>query len=415
MDVRRTRPRRRFRWPLALALGTLGLGGAAFGLRNLAEAAPTVERTGLWTGNVKRGPMTRKVLAHGTLVPEEMRWVSALTAGRIERIAVRPGATVKADDVLVELSNPDVELAALEAEQGLNRAVAELAALRVSVQSQKLSQESVVATQRSEKKLLEQRREAYEKMTEQGVSSRFEADDLLLRADQAEARLPAEEKRLEVFAKGSVAQVNALQAQLASLRKIAEFRKRQLESMHVRPGAAGVLQELPHEVGQWVIAGAMLARVAQPDRLRAEVRVAEVQARDVQRGLPVAVDTRNGIVAGRVARVDPAAQAGMVRVEVSLEGELPKGARPDQGVEASIELETLDNVLSMPRPALAQPGTEVNIFRVTPEGDAAARVRVRLGRASTDAVEVLGGLGEGDRVVLTDMSAWEKAERIRLR
>lgn len=415
MDVRRTRPRRRFRWPLALALGTLGLGGAAFGLRNLAEAAPTVERTGLWTGNVKRGSMTRKVLAHGTLVPEQMRWVSAVTAGRIDRVALRPGAAVNADDVLVELNNPDVELAALEADQGVSKAEADLAALRVAVQTQRLSQESLVATQRSEQKLLEQRREAYAKMNEQGVSSRFEADDLLLRADQADVKLPVEEKRLEVFGKGAQAQVKALEAQLASLRKIAEFRRRQLETLHVRAGETGVLQELPLEVGQWVMAGALLAKVARPDRLRAEVRVAEVQARDVQRGLPVAVDTRNGVVPGRVARVDPAAQAGMVKVEVTLEGELPKGARPDQGVEASVELETLDNVLSMPRPALAQPGTEVTLFRVTPEGDSATRVRVRLGRASTDAVEVIGGLGEGDRVVLTDMSAWEKAERIRLR
>ncbi len=415
MDVRRTRPRRRLRWPLALALGTLALGGAAFGLRNLAEAAPTVERTGLWTGDVKRGPMTRKVLAHGTLVPEQMRWVSALTAGRIDRVALRPGAPVAADDVLVELTNPDVELAALEAEQGVSRAEAELAALRMTVQTQRLSQESVVTTQRSELRLLEARREAYRKMGEVGAASRFEADDLLLRADQAEGKLPIEEKRLEAFTKGAGTQVKALEAQLASLRKISEFRRRQLDSLHVRAVEAGVLQELPLEVGQWVMAGALLAKVARPDRLRAEVRVAEVQARDVQRGLPVAVDTRNGVVPGRVSRVDPAAQGGMVKVEVSLEGELPKGARPDQGVEASVELETLDNVLSMPRPALAQPGTEVTLFRVAPGGDSAARVRVKLGRASTDAVEVAGGLGEGDRVVLTDMTAWEKAERIRLR
>jgi RND family efflux transporter MFP subunit len=403
------------RWPLVFALGTLTLGGAAFGLRNLAEAAPTVERTGLWTGTVKRGPMTRKVLAHGTLVPEQMRWVSALTAGRIDRIALRPGAPVEADAVLVELSNPDVELAALEAEQHVSKAESDLAALRVATQTQRLSQESTLTTQRSELRLLESRREAYEKMGEAGVASRFEAGDLLHRADDAASRLPLEEQRLEVYAKGASAQVRAAEAQLASLRKIAEFRRRQLDSLHVRAAEAGVVQELPLEVGQWVMAGALLAKVARPDRLRADVRVAEVQARDVQRGLPVSVDTRNGVVPGRVTRVDPAAQAGMVKVEVALEGELPKGARPDQGVEASIELETLPDVLSMPRPALGQPGTEVAIFRVTPEGDGAARVRVRLGRASTDAVEVVGGLGEGDRVVLTDMSAWEKADRIRLR
>lgn len=415
MDVRRPRPRRHLRWPLALGLGTLALGGAAFGLRNLAEAAPTVERTGLWTGSVKRGPMTRKVLAHGTLVPEQMRWVSALTAGRIDRVAQRPGAQVSADEVLIELSNPDVELAALAAEQGVSKAEADLAALRMALQSQQLSQASVVSAQRSELRLLEARREAYRKLAQEGASSRFEADDLLLKAGLAEEKLPVEEKRLEVYAKGAEVQVRAQEAQLASLRKIAEFRRRQLESLHVRPGESGVLQELPLEVGQWVMAGALLAKVARVDRLRAEVRVAEVQARDVQRGLPVAVDTHNGVVPGRVARVDPAAQGGMVKVEVTLEGELPKGARPDQGVEASIELETLENVLSMPRPALAQPGTEVALFKIGPDGDAATRVRVRLGRASTDAVEVLGGLGEGDRVVLTDMTAWEKAERVRLR
>ncbi|MCU0681981.1 MAG: HlyD family efflux transporter periplasmic adaptor subunit [Polyangiaceae bacterium] len=416
MDVRRTRPRRRFlRWPLALGLSTLALGGAAFGLRNLAEAAPTVERTGLWTGHVKRGPMTRKVLAHGTLVPEQMRWVSALTAGRIDRVALRPGAPVAADEVLVELSNPDVELAALEAEQGVSKAEADLAALRVTVQTQRLSQQSLLNTQRAELRLLEGRRDAYRQMGDEGISSRFEADDLLFRAGDAAAKLPLEEQRLEVLSKGAGTQVKALESQLTSLRKIAEFRRRQLDSLHVRAAEAGVLQELPLEVGQWVMAGALLAKVARPDRLRAEVRVAEVQARDVQRGLTVSVDTRNGVVAGRVSRIDPAAQGGMVKIEVSLEGELPRGARPDQGVEASVELETLDNVLSMPRPALAQPGTEVTLFRVASEGDVASRVRVRLGRASTDAVEVLGGLGEGDRVVLTDMTAWEKAERLRLR
>lgn len=385
------------------------------GLSRLRPAAPTVERASVWLDTVKRGPMVRQVKGAGTLVPEYIRWLTADTAGRVERIHVRPGATVTADTLLLELSNPDVQLQALEAERQLASVEADLIQVRMELETQRLAQEAMVAALINESAEAGRRSDANEALHQKAHIGDLEMQQAREKAAELSRRLELERKKLQVVASSMKEQLTAQQGQVERLKAVARFRRAQVESMKVLAGEDGVLQDLPLELGQWVTPGVLLAKVVKPERLKAELRIAETQARDIQPGLKALVDTRNGVVEGQVARVAPAASQGTVRVEVSLPAELPRGARPDLTVEGTVELERLGDVLSVGRPAGAQPNATMALFRLMPGSDEAVRVPVQLGRGSVNAVEVLQGLQEGDQVVLSDMAAWDAVERVRLR
>jgi HlyD family secretion protein len=413
LDIPRPKVRRYNRYVYA-ALIVVGLGGMTAVLGRLKAAPPTVDRAGLWVDQVKRGPMLREVKGTGRLVPEHVRWITADTAGRVERIHLRPGAAVSADTVLLELANPDVMLQALEAERQVSSAQAELIGLRSTLQKERLAQEGALATLKTQMADARRRSDTEEQMLQRSLTSENEARLAAERAEELTARQRLEEQRLGVISEGQKSQLAAQQAQVDKLNAVAQFRKRLVESMRVQAGGPGVLQELPLELGQWVTPGALLAKVIQPEPLKAELRVPETQARDLFPGQAAQIDTRNGIIPGEVLRVAPAASQGTVLVEVTLKGELPRGARPDMTVEGTVQIERLESILYVGRPAGAQPESSVELFRLGDDGTAVRR-KARLGRSSVTTIEVREGLSEGDRVILSDMSALDGAEIVRLR
>ena len=380
----------------------------------LEPAAPPVDACTVWMGRVERGEMIRRVRGPGTLVPEEVRWVSAANAGRVEAIPVQPGTRVDPDTILLELSNQELEQEALEAESAVRAAEAEQANLEAELESQLLSQQAVAAGVTSDLKQAELRLAADERLAREGLLSQLELDLSRLRVEELTGREKLERRRVERFQEAAEAQVAAQQARLEQLLALYRLRRRQVESLSVRAGISGVLQEIAVEVGQRVSPGTTLARVADPTRLKAELRIPETQAKDVQVGLPAEIDTRNGVVDGEVIRVDPAVQEGTVTVDVALRGDLPKGARPELSVDGTITIERLPDVLHVGRPAYGQPGSTVSLFRVPADGETAERVSVRLGRSSVNTVEIVEGLEEGDRVILSDTSRWDELDRIRL-
>lgn len=406
---------RRLRLILVLLATAAVLVAVTLGLRRLRAAAPTIERTAVWIDTVRRGPMLREVKGQGTLVPEDIRWITAVAPARVERILLRPGAVVKADSALIELINPDLELQSLEAARQLGAAEAELVNLMASLETQRLAQRSAVASLQSQLGDARRRATADEDLSRRGFLSALEMAQSRDRASELDGRLAFEKKRLGVQGRGIRAQIAAQRAQLERLRSIADFRRGEVERLKVRAGIDGVLQELPLQPGQTVSAGTLLAKVARPERLKADIRVPETLAKDVQRGQRAAVDTHNGVIPAVVTRIEPAVQGGTVLVELALEGPLPAGARPDLSVEGLIELERLADVLYVSRPAFGQPGTMVSLFRLDPDGEGAQRVQVKLGRSSVRTVEVVSGLREGERVVLSDMSQWDAADRVILR
>jgi multidrug resistance efflux pump len=414
VDIPRTRKPNRKPWIFGAA-GLLTLVGVTWGLSQLRAAAPTVERGSVWLDTVKRGPMLRQVKGAGTLVPEHIRWLTADTAGRVERIHVRPGAPVQPDTLLMELSNPDVQLQALEAERQLASAEAELIALRTQLETQRISQEVTLASLETEAASAGRQAQATVALLDRAFVPTLEAQQAREKAGELTVRLELERKRLSVLQASTREQLAAQQGQIERLKAVARFRRTQVESMQVKAGEAGVLTELPLELGQWVTPGTVLAKVVKPERLKAELRIAETQARDIQVGQRAQVDTRNGIVEGQVARVAPAASQGTVRVEVTLPEQLPKGARPDLTVEGTVELERLGDVLFVGRPAGAQPNSTMSLFRLMPDSDEAVRIPVQLGRGSVNSIEVVQGLTEGDQVVLSDMTAWDAVDRVRVR
>jgi HlyD family secretion protein len=387
---------------------------ATLGVSRLKPAAPSVERSTVWTDTVKRGRMVRQVRGLGTLVPEETRWIPAQTEARVERIVVYPGTAVEANTVILELSNPEVESAAREAESELQAAEAQLSELRTRLQSQRLDQEAAAARVEAEYQQARMQRAADEELAKEGLLAELTLRLSRVTDEELAKRNALEQKRLAMADDLSEAQLTAQRARIGQSRSLAELRRGQVEALHVRAGIDGVLQQVPVEVGQRVTPGTNLARVAQPDRLKAEVRIAETQAKDVQLGQSVSIDTRNGVIAGKVSRIDPAVRNGTVTVDVALEGSLPKGARPDLTVDGTIELERLEDVLYVGRPAQGQGDSEIGLFRLTPGTNEAIRTRVSLGRASVNTIEVLAGLQEGDEVILSDTSAWDAYDRIRL-
>jgi HlyD family secretion protein len=414
VDIPKKPKSRRKPWLLA-GLGVVAVVCVTVGLSRLRAAAPSVERGSVWLDTVKRGPMLRQVKGAGTLVPERSRWLTADTAGRVERIHVRPGTPVEPGTLLLELSNPDVQLQALEAERQLASAEAELISLRTNLETQRISQQAAIATLETEAANAENQAQATVALLDRSFVPKLEVEQVKGRAGEMTTRLSLERQRLAVLQSSTREQLAAQAGQIERLKAVARFRRAQVESMQVKAGEAGVLSELPLELGQWVTPGTVLAKVVQPERLKAELRIAETQARDIQLGQRAEVDTRNGIVEGVVARIAPSASQGTVRVEVTLTGELPKGARPDLTIEGTVELERLGQVLSVGRPAGAQPGSTVSLFKLLPNSDEAIRVQVQLGRGSVNSIEVVQGLAEGEQVVLSDMTAWDAVERVRLR
>ena len=412
MDVPREATRSRRPYVFA-ALGALGLVGITAGLGRLADAPPSVERSAVWIDTVRYGELLRQVSGPGTLVPEEIRWVTATTAGRVERIYLEPGSRVERASLLLELSNPDLELEALEAERQLKSAEADLVNLRATMDIDRLAQKSVVASVRIQHREAKRRAEAEARLAEAEIVGALEFAQTLEREEELAGRLEIEKERARILDQAMEARGAAQAAQVERLRDLARFQAKQVESLGVRAGLDGVLQELPLEVGQRVSPGTLLAKVVQPERLKAELRIPEAQAKEVQLGQLVEVDTHNGIVPGHVARIDPAVQRGTVTVDVALDGELPRGARPDLSVDGRIELERLQNVLYTGRPAFGRSNSRISLFKLG-DGGTATRVVVSLGGSSVSEVEILEGLKEGDRVILSDMSEWDAADRIEL-
>jgi HlyD family secretion protein len=416
VDVpRQNKPNKRLRRTLYVSSGVVGLLLVTFLLANLEPAAPTVDRSAIWTDTVQRGEMVRAVRGPGTLVPERVRWIPASAGGRVEQILAQPGDQVEPNTLLLVLSNPDVQLEALDAQRQLGQAEAEVVNLEAQLETQRLTQESAVATLRAEYREARRRAEADRELAERELIARNEVAASRDRAEELGERLRSAEEQLEVLRRSATARLRVQRAQVARLRSIVAFHEDRSASMEVRAGAEGVLQELPLQVGQWVTPGTMLARVADPRGLRAVLRIPETQARDLTVGQPAQIDTRNGIVNGRVVRIDPAVQQGAVTVDVSLDGEPPRGARPDLSVDGTILVDRLEDAVFVGRPAYAQPESRAGIWKVVEDGRAAVRVPVQLGLASVNTIEIVDGLAPGEEIILSDMSRWDDAERVRLR
>jgi HlyD family secretion protein len=384
------------------------------GLRGLKPAAPRVDRASVWIDSVQQGPLVIEVRGPGTLVPERIRYISAVTAGRVERRLAEPGQEVHPETVLLELSNPDVQLEALESERQLTVAHADRVNLQTNLVTQRLNQEATVAAAKAAYQDAKRNAEAAEGLATKELISAMEAERAKDRVVELETRYKVEEERLAVMVGAVDSQLALQKAQVGRLQAVTEFQRGRVRSMKVHAGANGILQELPLEVGQWAQSGATLARLVEPGKLKAVLRIPETQAKDVAIGQPAAIDTRNGIVKGKVVRIDPAVQNGTVTVDVSLEGELPRGARPDLSVDGTIQVERLEDVLHVGRPAYGQANSAVGLFKLTPDGTEATRVNVRLGRTSVNTVEVTGGLETGDRVIISDMSRWDGHDRVRV-
>ena len=416
MDIARPELKQRKRRRQLLLAGVAGslVLAAGIGLAMLGPALPAVERASVLVDTVKRGELLREVRGPGSLVPKEIRWIAAETAARVERVRVKPGAQVAADTVILELSNPEVDDQLLAANAALTAAQSDLAARRTDLRSRLLDQQSGLAQARTDFETARMQAESEKTLAEKGIIPAVQYRKSLVILEQLEFRVGIEEQRVAEFERNIRAQLAAEQARLDQLASTRELRRRQADALNVRAGIAGILQSVPVEEGQQVAAGSNLARVARPGELMAELRIAETQAKDIVIGQPARIDTRNGIVAGKVLRIDPAVQNGSVQVDVELVGELPGGARPDLSVDGTVEIERLADVLYVGRPAFGQPETEVRLFKVDADG-VAERVPVRLGRSSVNLVEIRQGLAVGDRVVLSDTSAHDQHDRIRLK
>jgi HlyD family secretion protein len=398
------------------AVGVIVIGVVTVVLARLEPAAPTVERATVWVDTVKRGDMNRNVRGLGTLVPvdEARRLIPAVTQGRVERILIRPGVEVTPDTVILELSEPTVQQALADAEQQIRGAEADYTSLQARLESERLNQRSQAAAVNSEYQQAQLQKEVDQDLAKDGLVSALQLKTSTVRAEALAERHKIAQENLKVAESNIRAQLMAQQARIDQLRSQVDLRRQQVDQLRVRAGMAGVLEQVSVNVGQQVSPGTNLARVADPTRLKAELRIAETQARDLAIGQKAEIDTRNGIIPGRVMRIDPAAQQGTVTVDVELVGELPRGARPDLSVDGTIELERLTNVLFVGRPAFGQEQSTVGLFKVDETGDA-ARVQVQLGRSAVNTIEILGGLAEGQQVILSDMSAWDSFDRIRLR
>ena len=412
-DIKRQKRRRQI---VAAVIGVVVLALVTIGVSRLKPAAQQVERSTVWTDTVKRGPMLRQVRGLGSLIPSQefTRQIPAETEATVVRIRMLPGSQVKGDSILLEMSNPQVEQAALDARLQLKAAEAEYQSLRVKLQSDLMNQKAGAATVTADYSQAKLQSETDKALYDLGVISGLAYKASKGKADELTTRNNIEDQRLDINQKAIESQMAEQQAKVDQVRALAELKQKQLDALKVHAGIDGVLVDLPLQVGQHVLPGAMLAKVVQPNHLIAELKIAETQARDIQIGQPSAVDTHNGVVAGTVMRVDPAVQNGTVTVDVQLTGELPKGARPDLSVDGTIDLERLENVLYVGRPAFGQENSTISLFKLDANGTGAVRVPVKVGRASVNSIQIIEGLHEGDTVILSDMSRSDNTDRIRL-
>ena len=420
MDIiRDTKPQRKKRKLVWTSVIVGGVAILTLGIRQLPSAAPSVDGATVWRDTVARGTMVRQVRGPGTLIPEQMRWITAVTAGRIEQILSLPGTEVDDGDLIMRMSNPDVDMQLLQAQHQLSQAQAALAQLRTSLHTQELTQRGTVATVRTQ--YLDARR-VY------GTNQRLfdENPDLGARADldrskesmeELETRLQIEEDRLEVMTGTSQAQLDAQQEQIDRLRDLVNFNRDRLGSMQVRVPVAGVLAplDIPLQEGQWVQSGQQLSRVVVPGRLKAEIRIPQTQAQDIAVGQQALIDTRTDTIVGQVVRIDPAVRSGTVTIDVALPPNLPGSARPDLSVDGNVIIERLEDVVYVGRPTFGQANQRVSIFRLTPDGQYAERVTVQLGASSVNEIEVREGLQPGDVVILSDMSQWDGFDRVKIK
>jgi len=397
------------------AIVLLAVTGISYGLSRLRPAAPSVDGASLFSDTVKRGDLLRAVHGVGTLVPEDIQWIPALTTARVSKIVLRPGAIVKTDSIVLELTNPELQRDTLDAEYQLKAAQAQYESVKAQMGSDILNQKAAAAAVRSEYEQAKIQHAVDEKMLAEKLGAEVTAQLSKVKEDQLAIRAQLEEARSKNAEDTAAARIAAEKSHVDQQRALYDLRRSQIEALHVRAGINGVLQLVPVEVGQSVAPGTNLARVADPKRLKAEIKIAETQANELSPGMKSTIDTRNGVVIGRVSRIDPSVQNGTVTVDVSFDGPLPNGARPDLSVDGTIEIENLKNILYVGRPAFGQPQTTVGLFKVTEDGSEATRTNVKLGRFSVSSVEVLQGLKEGDRVILSDTSAWSSYERIRLK
>jgi HlyD family secretion protein len=401
-----------------IAYGTVALilvVGVTIGLSRLRPAAPTVDKATVWSDEVKRGPMLREVHGLGTLVPEDIRWIAAQTDSRVDRWVLRPGAIVKPSSIIMELSDPTLSQTALDAELQLKGAQADLANLRVQVDSDLMNQKATEASVRSDYEQARMQHEVKEKLVKEGLEPELNERLTKVQSEQLAIRLQLEGERTKIAADSGKARIAAQQAKVDETRALYQLKKSQLDALHVRAGIEGVLQLVPVEVGQHITPGTNLARVADPKKLKAEVKIAETQAKDVTIGQKASIDTRNGVVGGHVSRIDPSVVNGTVTVDVTIDDPLPNGARPDLSVDGTITLENLKDVLYVGRPVHGQSDSTIGIFKLVDDGSEAVRVNVKLGRSSVNTIEIVQGLRVGDKVILSDMSAWDNFDRIRLK
>ena len=397
---------------ISIAIVLLATAGT-YGLSRLKPAAPSVERATLWPDKVKRGEMLRDVHGTGTLVPEDFRWIPAGRDGIVERINVRIGDKIEPNTVLAELANPDLLQSLEDTHLQIRAAEADLANIRAAQENSAINQQILIANLEATAKRARLQADTEDELAKRGLTGQLTVRLSNLEADNAASQVEREKSRVSVNATAAAAQLAAQEARLDQLRANLEMKKRQVKELKIRSGVTGVLQQVSIEVGQRVAAGATIAKLAEPGRLKAQIRIPETQIKDVLTGQVASIDTRVGIVPGKVVHIDPAAIQGTVTVDVQLHGELPRGARPDLSVDGTIEIERLSNVLYVGRPANGRADTTLSLFKVEPNAEA-VRTRVRIGRVSVNLIEVLEGLQEGDEVILSDMSMWDAYERLRL-
>src|SRR5690242_7209650 len=418
MDIKRppkSKVKKKIRTVAMIVVGLAAVGGITYGLTKLKPAAPTLDRSTAVIDTVKRGEMVRDVRGNGTLVPEVTRWVPAPAEGRVETIPVQAGVEVNPSTVIVELSNPQLEQQATDADFQVKAAEADAENLKVKLESDAMTQKSQIATINAQYSQAKMQLDADESLAKQGLVA-----DLVLKISRVAVqdlanRLKVEQERLAVNSKSTKAQLNAASSRLQQLRVMAKLRRDQVNALKVRAGTSGVLQQVSVQVGQQVTPGLNIARVADPASLKAVLRIPETTIKDVRIGQTVLVDTRNGVIQGTVSRIDPAAREGTFDVDASLIGPLPPSARPDLSVDGTIELERLKDVLKVGRPAFGQANQTIGMFVVTPDGSEAVRTQVKLGRNSVSTVEIVEGLKEGDKVIISDTSALDSYNRIRLK
>ncbi|MBA0088207.1 MAG: HlyD family efflux transporter periplasmic adaptor subunit [Acidobacteria bacterium Pan2503] len=419
MDIQRPSNARakKIRRIIYAAAAFLLIGGVSYGLSRLRPAAPTVDRATIWPDEVKRGPMLREVRGLGTLVPEDIRWIPAQTNATVERIVLRPGATVHPNSVILELSDPQLQRDLLDAEYLLKGAEADYANLKVQVNSQLMNQKSTEASVRSDYEQARLQHDVDVKLMKEGIQSSHVEELSRVKEDQLAIRLQLEAERTRVATDSGAAQLAAQEAKVEEQRALYNLKKSQYDALHLRAGIEGVLQLVPVEEGQQVTPGTNLARVADPHKLKAEIKIPETQAKDVQIGQKATIDTRNGIVDGHVSRIDPSVQNGTVTVDVSVDKPFPpgSGARADLSVDGTVELENLKDVLYVGRPVNGQSDSTIGLFKIVGDGSEAVRVNVKLGRSSVNTIEIRDGLKVGDKVILSDMSQWDAFDRIRLK